>query len=118
MGIFGKKDITNSYEEAQNELNSTSNEKASERIAFGEIDGNNDHTVAYVEQMRNGHPLVINFDRVEIAEANKALWFISGATYAFGGRVVKIDEKIYMFGKAEDFLDGTLFQWIEDLKNN
>ena len=73
-------------------------------------------TLYYVDQMRNHHPLVLYFEHVDVATANKVLAFLAGATYVLKGKTVKIDEKIYLFALGEDFLDGSLDSWLKMFK--
>jgi FtsZ-interacting cell division protein YlmF len=116
MGLFGKKNQINEYTEAQNEMNKEIKSKASERIYFDEISGDDQRTLFYVETMRNHQPLVLNFEGVSVAVANKVLAFLAGAVYVLKGKTVKIDEKIYLFALSEDFLDGSLDAFIRELR--
>ena len=119
MSLFGKKEQRiNTYDNAEANLNSNPKSKASERISFGIVDSEDSKILNYIDEMRNGHPLVLNFENVDVPTANKVLAFIAGATYVLGGQTFKIDEKIYMFATNEDCLDGSLQEWIKDLKNN
>jgi len=116
MALFGKKQQVNEYEQAQKQMNQEPLEKAKDRIYFDEITGDDNKTLFYVEKMRDNHPLVLNFERVDVPTANKVLAFLAGATYVLKGKTVKIDEKIYLFALGEDFLDGTLDSWIRFIK--
>lgn len=42
--------------------------------------------------------------------------FISGVVYAKEGEVYKLDEKLFLFGRKEEFEDGSLYQYVEDTK--
>ena len=117
MGLFGRKVREDEYEKAQNQLNQEPISKAAERIIFDEIVGDDHKTLHYVDQMKDGHPLVLNFEHVDVPTANKVLAFLAGATYVLEGQTVKIDEKIYLFARGEDFLDQSLDLWLKDLKN-
>ena len=116
MGLFGRKNQVNEYEQAQNEMNKEVTTKASERIYFDEISGDDQKTLFYVETMRSHRPLVLNFEGVSVSSANKVLAFLAGAVYVLKGKTVKIDDKIYLFALGEDFLDGSLDAFIKDLK--
>lgn len=118
MGLFNRKEKENEYNQALNKMNQEPTCKASERILFDEIKGDDSKTVYYVEQLKKGSPLVLNFERVDVPTANKVLAFLAGATYVLGGKTIKIDEKIYLFARAEEFLDNSLDQWLKELKNN
>ena len=116
MSLFGKKQYENEYEKAQKEMNQEPVEASKDRIYFDEITGDDNKTLFYVDKMRDHHPLVLNFEHVDIPTANKVLAFLAGATYVLKGKTVKIDEKIYLFALGEDFLDGTLDSWIKFIK--
>lgn len=116
MGLFGKKTNVNEYEKAQKEMNQEPIEISKERIYFDEVTGDDKKTLYYVDQMRNHHPLVLYFEHVDVATANKVLAFLAGATYVLKGKTVKIDEKIYLFALGEDFLDGSLDSWLKMFK--
>lgn len=117
MALFRKKPLENEYERAQQEMNETPASKASERIVFDEITGDDKKTLVLIDQLVKHHPLVLNFERVDVPTANKVLAFIAGAVYALHGKTIKIDEKIYMFALGEDFLDGSLDEWIRFINN-
>ena len=112
MALFKKKKKENEYQKAQTEMNQEPVSKASERIYFDEITGDDQKTLFLIDKLTNHQPLVLNFERVDVPTANKVLAFIAGAVYALHGKTVKLDEKIYLFALSEEFLDGTLDDWI------
>ena len=112
MALFKKKTKESEYQKAQTEMNQETVSKASERIYFDEITGDDQKTLFLIEKLINHQPLVLNFERVDIPTANKVLAFIAGAVYALRGKTVKLDEKIYLFALSEEFLDGSLDDWI------
>lgn len=114
--MFKKKNNINEYETYEKEINKTPITKASDRILFDKVTNDDAKTLYYVDEMRKGSPLVLNFEDVDVATANKVLAFIAGSVYALGGKTIKIDTKIYMFALTADFLDGTLATWLEGLK--
>lgn len=117
MALFKKKPVENEYVKAQNEMNKEPQKKASERIFFDEITSDDQRTTFLVDMLKKHHPLVLNFEKVDVPTANKVLAFIAGATYALNGKTIKIDEKIYLFALAEEFLDASLDEWIRFIKN-
>lgn len=117
MSLFGRKPQENEYEKALKEMNQEPVEASKDRIYFDEITGDDAKTLFYVDKMRDRHPLVLNFEHVDVPTANKVLAFLAGATYVLKGKTVKIDEKIYLFALGEDFLDGTLDAWIKFIKD-
>ena len=69
-----------------------------------------------MDKITKHHPIVLNFERVDVPTANKVLAFIAGAVYALHGKTVKIDEKIYLFALSEEFLDGSLNEWLRQFE--
>lgn len=63
----------------------------------------------------NNRALLVNFEKMSIEDANYMLTFLSGAVYALGGEVHKTGPKTFLFAKAEEYIDGTLKQYIEDV---
>ena len=117
MAFFKKKPTENEYVKAQTQMNEEPVVKASERIFFDEITGDDQRTLFLIDKLVKHQPLVLNFERVDIPTANKVLAFIAGAVYALHGKTIKIDDKIYMFALAEEFLDGSLDEWIRFINN-
>ena len=118
MALFNKKKpVESEYIKAQTEMNKEPVKKASERILFDEITSDDQKTTYLVDMLAKHHPLVLNFERVDVPTANKVLAFIAGATYALNGKTIKIDEKIYLFALSEEFLDNSLDEWIRFIKN-
>lgn len=117
MGLFGKKQPQNEYQKAQMNINQEAVSKASERIHFDVITSDDQKTLFLVDKLTNHHPLVLNFENVDVPTANKVLAFIAGAVYVLHGKTIKIDEKIYLFALPEEFLDGSLDMWIRELNN-
>ena len=116
MGLFNKKQHENEYEKAQKEMNQEPTTTSQERIFYDRITGDDNKTLYYVDLMKDHRPLVLDFELVDVATANKVLAFLAGATYVLKGKTVKVDEKIYLFALSEDFLDGTLDSWLKYLK--
>ena len=65
----------------------------------------------------SGRPVLANFDRLtSTADCNFMLSFISGVVYATGGEAVQVGTKLYLFARKEEYEDGSLKQYIEDIK--
>lgn len=64
----------------------------------------------------SGRAVLASFDRISTEEANFMLSFISGVVYALGGENFKLDNKLFLFGRKEVFLDGSLYQYVEENK--
>lgn len=103
MGLFGKKKV-----EEEVKL-------ASERIIMEQIDDDDEHMASLVDSLAEGNPLVINFQKLDLMAANKMLVFLTGACYALDGRTLKINEATYLFARNEDFEDGSLQEFLNEL---
>lgn len=94
-----------------------STESAFDRIIFEDLDNSEDaYLVALAEELINGHPLVINFEKLIVDEANKVVAFLSGVMFAVGGIVEKINSRVFLFSRAQEYKDGTLKQFINEYK--
>lgn len=111
MSLFGKK--KNEYEEASKGL--TQNQLAADRLIMEKIEDNDERAAMLVTNLKNGNPLIINFEDLEPLAANKLLAFFAGACYALEGRSVKINEKTYLFARKVEFFDGSLQSFIDAL---
>lgn len=111
MSLFGKK--KNEYEEASQNLGETT--LASDRIVMEKIEDNDQRAAALVTELKNGNPLIINFEDLEPLAANKLLAFFAGACFALDGRNIRINDKTYLFARKVDFFDGSLQSFLENL---
>ena len=68
------------------------------------------------DTIMGGHPVIVNFDKLSGADCNYMLAFISGVVYALEGQAIRIGPKLFMFGSKKDFEDGSLLQYVEDIK--
>lgn len=102
--LFGKK------KEAEEE-----NTLAADRIIMKEMVNDDELARSLVFEIRDGNPVVLNFEKLDEANGNKHLAFFIGATVALEGKTVRISEKIYLFARKEDFLDGSLRKWIDSI---
>ena len=102
--LFGKK------KEVEEEIT-----KAADRIIMKEMVNDDELARSLVLEIRDGNPVVLNFEKLDEANGNKHLAFFIGATVALEGKTVRISEKIYLFARKEDFLDGSLRKWIDSI---
>ncbi len=90
---------------------------ASERIIFDEVTVDDDnYIVDLAKELIMGKPLILNFRMINVDEANKIVSFLSGVIFAINGIIEEIDDKIFLFARKQDFKDGTLKKFIEDVK--
>lgn len=64
----------------------------------------------------NGKPVLANFDRLSAADSNYMLSFISGVIYATDGETIQVGNKLFLFARKEEYEDGSLKQYVEDIK--
>ncbi len=115
MGLFGKK--KDDYTKASKKMNQSSNLKASKKIIFEKLDDNDERAAELINELKDGAPLVINFSQLDARGINKMLAFFTGAAYAIDGETIFVKEKIYMFVRKIDLLDGSIKEWLEKMKN-
>lgn len=115
MALF-RRNKNDEYYEASRKLNDNSLDKtSSDRIIFEKLQNDDTRAVELIEEMKNGNPIVVNFEDLDIMEANKMLAFLSGACYAIEGTAVMINEVTYLFARKIDFLDGSLKDFLEQI---
>ncbi|MDD2258971.1 MAG: cell division protein SepF [Bacilli bacterium] len=78
--------------------------------------GSEDELFQIANYILSGNPVLANFNDVQVDKANDMLAFISGVIYAKDGETHKISDKLFLFGRKEDYEDGSLLQYIEDTK--
>lgn len=92
-------------------------QSAFDRIIFEDLDIADDpYIVSLANELINGNPLVINFENLDIDDANKVISFLSGVIFAINGKIEKINKRIFLFARIQDFKDGSLKQFIADYK--
>lgn len=118
MGIFKKKK-TNNFE--INEFNKdklrgllTSFDKM-EYFVFSEK--SDEKMFELCQTLLNGKPVLANFDKVSnSSDTNYMLAFISGVVFARDGQAIQVGPKLFLFGGKEEYEDGSLLQYVEDIK--
>lgn len=118
MGLFRKKKRSNF------EINEFNKEKVRglltsfdkmEYFVFSER--SDDKMFELCQMILNHKPVLANFDKVQSnADCNYMLAFISGVVYARDGQAIQVGPKLFLFGGKEEFEDGSLFQYVEDIK--
>ena len=116
MCLFRKNKIKRHVEEYEQEDVVFKKESSASRIIFGEVSDNDLENAKYVETLKLGHPLCLNFEKLEVAEANKILAFLVGATYALNGKTIEIGKKVYFFVLPNELEDGSVNNWLLQFK--
>lgn len=104
MGLFSRK-----------KEEKTSTGEAYDRVIMEQLTDDDEAAADLVDKLKEGHPLVLNFEKLDLMGANKFLAFFTGVTYAINGKYVKINETTYLFARAEDFADGSLNDFLAEL---
>ena len=86
-----------------------------DKLIMEQLDDNDNKAAKLVDELKEGSPLIINFEELEPVAANKMLAFFAGACYALDGRSVKINEKTYLFARRVDFFDGSIQKFLDNL---
>lgn len=114
MGLFGKK---------KKKLDESTKEKSKglltsfDRMEYFIIHENfEDDMYAVCDTVLSGKPVLANFDKVRDVDCNYMLAFISGVVYALGGEAITLGERLFLFAGKEEFEDGSLHQYVEDIK--
>lgn len=90
---------------------------AYDRIIFEDLtNSDDDYLVNLANELINGNPLVINFENLDVDDANKVTAFLSGVIYAVGGKVERIRLRVFLFARTQEFKDGTLKDFIAEYK--
>lgn len=90
---------------------------AFDKIEYMAITDSSDETLFKISnKILDGYPVLANFEALGIQESNNMLSFLSGVIYATDGRTLKIQSRLFLLGRKEEFEDGTLYQYYEDLK--
>ncbi len=111
MGLFsvGKK-------KKQADLDLEEKKIMSDQIIFEKLQNDDDaYLTGLADQMMNGHPLILNFDTLDIDQANKVIAFLSGIIYAIKGEIVNVQEKVFMFAKGDVYEDGSMEDFLKDI---
>ncbi|WP_406678194.1 cell division protein SepF [Neomoorella carbonis] len=67
-----------------------------------------DQAAALAENLKNYRPVIVNVEALPVDEARRIVDFLSGATYALGGRVRRVTSGIFLFTSSNIDLSGDL----------
>jgi cell division inhibitor SepF len=81
-----------------------------------EIVRDKDQLLDLCDIIMKGRAVLANFEKLSVDDANYMLTFLSGAVYALEGEVHKTGSKTFLFAGKKQYTDGTLHQFIEDIK--
>jgi cell division inhibitor SepF len=88
----------------------------SEHIIFEKLESSDDAYICHLaDQMMAGHPLILNFEPLDIDQANKVVAFFSGIVYAIEGEIVNVQEKVFMFATKDVYEDGSMEEFLKEI---
>ncbi|MBQ7060336.1 MAG: cell division protein SepF [Clostridia bacterium] len=61
---------------------------------------NHEDTRNIIDNLRNRKPVIVNMEQIEAATAQRILDFLSGASYAVGGKLYKVSTRIFIVAPA------------------
>lgn len=67
--------------------------------------------------LKNGKPILLSFELIDVEAANRMIGFLSGVVYAMDGITYFTDQKTILFGSGQNFEDGTLKQFVKERNN-
>lgn len=87
-----------------------------DKIIFEKLNTDDDHYLTNLaDQMIDGSPLILNFDMLDVDQANKVIAFFSGVVYALTGEIVHIQEKVFLFANKDVYKDGTIEEFLKEI---
>jgi cell division inhibitor SepF len=88
----------------------------SEQIVFEKMMTDDDpYLIKLADQLISGKPLILNFEPLDIDQANKAIAFFSGVVYAISGEIVNVQERVFMFASKDVYEDGTMDEFLKEI---
>lgn len=114
MGLFNRKKKDNEYDVASQNLNEEVS-LAKDRLILEQIEDDDQRARDLVKELKNGHPLILNFEKLPNIAANKMLAFFTGAVVALDGHAVMINDFTFLFARKVDFQDGSLQDFIDEI---
>jgi len=88
----------------------------SDQIVFEKLSSVDDlYLTGLADKLMSGMPLILNFEFLDIDQANKAIAFFSGIVYAIKGEIVNIQEKVFMFATKDVYDDGTMDDFLKEI---
>lgn len=89
-------------------------------VNFLQLEDSSDEVLTNLaSQIKEGIPQILNFDLLEIDDANKAIAFLSGVVYALEGEIFMFnDQKSFLFADKEVYDDGSMKELIEEIQGD
>lgn len=91
-------------------------ESTYDKIIFEKLNSDDDHYLTNLaDQMIAGAPLILNFEPLDVDQANKVIAFFSGVVYAITGEIVHIQEKVFLFANKDVYKDGSIEGFLKEI---
>ena len=113
MGLFKRK--KDPYSDIDLEDGGNLFGKASDRIIMEQMTYDDPHAKELLDSMKSGSPLVLNFSDMDSKQADKYMAFFQGAAIALEGRAVRINDSTFLYARKEEFLDGSLKEFVDSI---
>lgn len=87
-------------------------------VSFAQLSDASDAALTKIgNDIKNGIPHILNFELIEIDDANKAMAFLSGVVFAIDGEIFAFrDGKSFMFADKNVYDDGTIRDLIYEIQ--
>ena len=105
MGLFNKK----------KEVPVVDNTPAAKKMIMKNLSDPNEAT-NLADSLMKGIPLCLGFGELDIDEANKIIAFLSGVVYSLDGVAKQLNDNAFLFARKEEFLDGSLNDFLKNFK--
>lgn len=110
MGLFAKSNKKKTVQKEEKVI------PKAEQIVFEKLSSDDDkYLTGLADEMLLGKPLILNFEPLDIDQANKAIAFFSGVTYAVEGEIVNVQEKVFMFATKDVYEDGSMEDFLKEI---
>ncbi len=122
MGLFNRK--KKDFQFSSYNQKSLLGKDAPKMTSFDKIDyilirdSSDDELFKVCDKILDGRPVLVKFEKLDIQSANKMLSFMSGVVYATYGKIIKVESQLFLMARKEEFEDGSLYQYVDDLVGN
>jgi cell division inhibitor SepF len=87
-----------------------------DQIVFEKLTSDQDeYLIGIAKKLLDGKPLILNFEPLDIDQANKVISFFSGVVFAISGEIVHVQEKVFMFASKHVYEDGSMDEFLREI---
>lgn len=110
MGLFSKSDKKRKIKEEVEVV------LKADQIIFEKLSSDEDqYLTGLATKLMDGFPLILNFDDLDIDQANKVIAFLSGVIFAISGEIINVQEKVFMFASKDVYDDGSMDDFLKEI---